>query len=50
MAEQEKRLSQKLSANKRARQFIMSASDYMIAACGLPKDLSTRIQNELGGL
>ncbi len=50
MAEQEKRLSQKLSVNKRARQFIMSASEYMIAACGLPKDLSMRIQNEFGGL
>jgi len=44
---QEKRLALMLSINKRARQFIMAASDYMIDACGLPTDMRTRIQNEL---
>ena len=50
LKEQEKRLSLMLSANKRARQFIMAASDYMIAACPLPNDLATRLHNEFGGL
>jgi hypothetical protein len=50
LTEQEKGLSKMLSANKRARQFIMAASEYMIAASGLPKDLTERIQSEFTGL
>jgi hypothetical protein len=50
LSEQEKGLSLMLSANKRARQFIMAASEYMIAASGLPKDLAVRIQSEFSGL
>jgi hypothetical protein len=50
LSEQEKGLSLMLSANKRARQFIMAASEYMIAASGLPKDLAERIQSEFSGL
>jgi hypothetical protein len=46
----EKRLFQMLSANKRARQFVMALSEYMIAASGLPKDLASRIQSEFSGL
>jgi hypothetical protein len=50
LPEPEKRLSLMLARNKRARQFILAATDYMIAACGLPKDLATRVQDEIGGL
>ena len=50
LPEHDKRLSQMLSENKRARQFIMAACDYMVAACSLPKDLSTRVQSEFDGL
>lgn len=46
----EKRLSEAITSNKRARQFIMSIADYMIAAAGLPKDLSSRVQLEFDGL
>jgi len=37
-------LSAQIGANKRSRQFIMALSDYMISACGLPRDLTTRVQ------
>lgn len=47
---QEKHLLQMVSKNKRARQFIMAASEYMIAACPLPKDLGDRLQQEFSGL
>jgi hypothetical protein len=50
LKEQERRLSMMLTANKRARQFVMAASEYMIDACALPKDLGARIHNEFGGL
>ncbi|HHW33383.1 MAG TPA: hypothetical protein GXX24_04460 [Paracoccus solventivorans] len=46
----DKRLSAVLSSNRRARQFVMAVVDYMIAASGIPKDFSAKIQNELGGL
>lgn len=46
----DKRLSASFASNRRARQFVMAAVDYMIAASGIPKDLSVRIQNELSGL
>ena len=46
----EKRLSAAVSENKRARQFIMAATDYAIAAANFPKDLSGRVQAEFEGL
>lgn len=49
-AEHDKRLSKSFASNRRARQFIMAGVDYMIAASGVPKDFSTRIQDELSGL
>lgn len=49
-SDQEKSLSEAVSSNKRARQFIMSVADYMISASGLLKDLSGRVQTEFNGL
>lgn len=46
----EKALSNSISLNKRARQFIMAAADYMVAAAGLPKEVAGRVQAELGSL
>jgi len=46
----EKRLSQAIVASNRARQFIMGLTDYLIAASGLPKDLSARVHREFDGL
>ena len=50
LAEPERRLSQMLASNKRGRQFISAASDYMVAGCGLPKDLTARVLSEFDGL
>lgn len=46
----DKRLSASFASNRRARQFVMAVVDYMIAASGIPKDFSTRVQNELSDL
>jgi hypothetical protein len=46
----DKRLSRSFASNRRARQFVMAVVDYMIAASGIPKDFSTRVQNELSEL
>lgn len=43
----DQQISAALTRNKRVRQFVMSMVDYLIAACGLPKDLSARMQAEL---
>jgi len=48
--QQEKRLSTAVTANKRARQFIMATTDYAIAAASFPKDLAGRVQAEFEGL
>lgn len=47
LSEPEKRLSHALATNKHARQFILAATDYLVAACGLPKDLAERVQVDL---
>jgi hypothetical protein len=46
----ERRLSQAMAASTRARQYIMGLTDYLIAAAGLPKDLSARVHHEFEGL
>lgn len=50
LAEPEKRLSAMFRDNKRARQFVLGASDYLIAACNLPKDLTKAVDDQLSGL
>jgi len=35
------------ASNRRARQFILAVSDYVIAASGIPKDFLRRVQSEL---
>lgn len=46
----DKRLSALFISNRRARQFVMAIVDYIIAATGIPKDFSARIQRELSSL
>lgn len=46
----DKQLALLMLNNKRARQFVVTATEYMVVACGLPKDLTVRVQDELGGL
>lgn len=46
----DRRLSASFASNRRARQFVMAMVDYMIAASGIPRDFSARIQAELSGL
>lgn len=43
-------LSKALNRNKRARQFIFGLSDYMVLACGLPRDLGLILQKKLSEL
>lgn len=50
LPEPEKRLSSMLLSNKRGRQFILAAVDYLINGCGLPKDLSDRVATSLEAL
>ena len=40
-------LNARIAANKRAAQFILGLSDYMIAACVLPRDLAIKVQRAL---
>lgn len=40
-------LNARISDNKRAVQFILGLSDYMISACVLPRDLTSRVQRAL---
>jgi hypothetical protein len=46
----DKRLSASFASNRRVRQHVMAVVDYMIAASGIPKDFSVRIQDELSSL
>ncbi|MCO6417373.1 hypothetical protein JYK14_14535 [Siccirubricoccus sp. KC 17139] len=46
----DKRLTAVFASNRRARQFVMAVVDYMIAASGIPKDFSARVQAELSDL
>lgn len=48
--EHDKVLSAAFSQNRRARQFVMAMSDYMIEAAGIPKDFATKFHGELGQL
>lgn len=44
----EKYLANAVEENKRARQFILGLCDYLILACGLPRDLGQRVQVTIG--
>lgn len=46
----DKIISATFASNRRSRQFVMAVVDYMIAASGIPKDFSGRVQTELSGL
>jgi len=49
-AEPEKRLAGMFRENRHARQFVFGASDYLIDACNLPKDLAKAVDEQLNGL
>lgn len=50
LAEPEKRLTGLFRENKRATQFILGVSDYLIDACNLPKDLGKAVNDQFQGL
>jgi hypothetical protein len=43
----DKKLDEHLKINRRSRQFVMAVTDYMVSACGIPKEFATKVQDNL---
>lgn len=48
--ERDRQLARSLAESKRVRQFVLSASEYMISACSLPRDMHEKLMSEMNSV